>query len=323
MKKSSSNFFANKKVLVTGGTGFVGSWFVDSLLSKGAFVRTTTHIRKPHCAHEKLEGFQADLTIQEEANRACEGVDYVFHAAGAVSAAGVTNASNPLSPITENLVLTSRVLQAAWSQKVKRILLFSSSTGYPEFSRPVEEDDFWNGETHPSYFGYGWMRRYLERIAEFAHQRSEMKVALCRPTAVYGERDDFDPATSHVIPALIRRAVAKENPFVVWGAPTVTRDFLHIEDLVEGCLLLLEKCPTCDPVNIGYGKTTSISEVVGDILEGSGHKNAQIEFDESKPTTIPFRSVNVDKAKSLLNFEPSISLKDGLKRTIDWYCDTK
>ncbi len=317
------SFYEGQKVLVTGGTGFVGSWFVDSLLSKGAFVRTTTHIRKPHRTHEKLDGFQANLTIQEEANRACEGIDFVFHAAGAVSAAGVTNASNPLSPITENLVLTSRVLQAAWSQKVKRILLFSSSTGYPEFDHPVKEDDFWSGETHPSYFGYGWMRRYLERIAEFAYQRSDMEVALCRPTAVYGERDDFDPVTSHVIPALIRRAVAKENPFIVWGAQNITRDFLHIQDLVEACLLLLEKSPTCDPVNIGYGKTTTIAQIVGYILQGSGHESAKVEFDESKPTTIPFRSVNVDKAKSLLNFEPSISLKDGLKRTIDWYCDNR
>lgn len=313
------SFFLNKKVLVTGGTGFVGSWFVDSLLSKGAFVRTTVHNRQPHRSHSKLETCQVDLTIQKQANEACKDIDYVFHAAGAVSAAGVTTASNPLSPITENLVLTTRVLQAAWSQNVQRILLFSSSTGYPEFDRPVKEDDFWDGETHPSYFGYGWMRRYLERIAEFAHQRSEMKVALCRPTAVYGERDDFDPVTSHVIPALIRRAIAKENPFVVWGAPTVTRDFLHIQDLVEGCLLLLEKYPTCDPVNIGYGKTTTVSEIVEHILQGSGHESAKVEFDESKPSTIPFRSVNVNKAKSLLDFEPSISLKEGLERTINWY----
>ena len=317
------SFFSNKKVLVTGGTGFVGGWFVDSLLSKDAFVRTTVHNRQPHRSHSKLETYQVDLTVQEEANEACKDIDYVFHAAGAVSAAGVTTANNPLSPITENLVLTTRVLQAAWSQNVQRILLFSSSTGYPEFNRPVKEDDFWNGETHPSYFGYGWMRRYLERIAEFAHQRSEMKVALCRPTAVYGERDDFDPVTSHVIPALIRRAVAKENPYVVWGAPTVTRDFLHIQDLVEGCLTLLEKCPTCDPVNIGYGKTTTIAEIVGYILQGSGHGSAKVEFDQSKPSTIPFRSVNVDKAKSLLDFEPSITLKAGLKRTIDWYSKTK
>ena len=137
--------------------------------------------------------------------------------------------------------------------------------------------------------------------------------------ASYGPHDDFDPVTSHVIPALIRRAAAGEDPFVVWGSPDVVRDFLHIEDLVRGSLLLLEKCDGCEPVNIGYGEGVTIGQVVNWILEASGHSNAQVEFDDSKPTTIPFRMADTTKAKSLLGFEPTIPIQEGLRETVEWY----
>jgi GDP-L-fucose synthase len=148
-----------------------------------------------------------------------------------------------------------------------------------------------------------------------------MGVAICRPTAVYGRHDDFDPRTSHVIPALIRRATEKENPFVVWGSGKEIRDFLHITDLVDGCLLLMEKHAICDPVNIGYGKTVTIKEIVEIILKATGHDSAKIEFDASKPTTIPVRMVDTRKASRILGFEPSVSLEDGLDDTVRWYME--
>jgi len=316
-------FYGGKKVLVTGGTGFVGTHFVQALLDQGAKVRIPIHKRQPLVEHDNIEKVLADLSNLQDCLKMCEGIDYVFHAAGAVAAAGVT-VTNPMSAIAENLVLTVRVLEAAWRCNVKRILIFSSgTTAYPLADYPIKEEEMWTAQPPPIYFGYGWMRRYLELLGEFVASKSDMGIAICRPTAVYGRHDDFDPKTSHVIPALIRRALEKEDPFVVWGTGNEIRDFLHITDLVRGCLLLLEKHAVCDPLNIGYGKAVTIKEIVKIILKAAGHKDAKIEFDTSMPTTIPVRMVNTDKAQEILGFTPHISLADGLENTVDWYIAAK
>jgi GDP-L-fucose synthase len=316
-----TNFYQGRTVVVTGATGFVGSHFLEQLLVLGAKIKGIRHLREPVVDDPSIEWVTADLTSQAECDRALTGASCVIHAAGAVSAAGVTSSSNPMSPITENLVLTARVLQGAWTAGAERFLVFSSSTGYPPAEHPVKEEEFWSADTYPGYFGYGWMRRYLERMAEFAYERSGMKVSIIRPTAVYGPRDDFDPVTSHVIPALIRRAVQKEDPYVVWGGPDVVRDFLHISDLVRGCLMALEHCADADPINIGYGDSITIGEIVSSILQATGHL-VEPHFDESKPTTIPFRMADITKAKEKLGFSPSISFQEGLRDTVEWYCST-
>lgn len=312
-------FYQGKKVLVTGGSGFVGTHFVQELLSRGAHVRVPVHERPMIVQDSRVETMKVDLTDLQDCLRGCEGMDYLFHAAGAVAAAGVT-VTNPMSAIAANLVLTVRVLEAAWSAGVDRVLIFSSgTTAYPAADYPIKEDEMWDGHPPPIYFGYGWMRRYLELLGQFVASRSDMGVAICRPTAVYGRHDNFDPKTSHVIPALIRRAVEKENPFVVWGTGEEKRDFLHITDLVRGCLLLLEKHAVCDPVNIGYGRAFSIKEVVEVILGAAGHDGAMVEFDATKPTTIPVRTVDTSKGAELLGFKPKISLVEGLTDTVNWY----
>ena len=308
-----------KRVLVTGGSGFVGTHFVQALLDAGAHVRVPIHHRAMICTDPRVELVPGDITSPDDALRVCRDIEYVVHAAGAVAAAGVT-ASNPMTAMTTNLVLTARMLEASWTAGVQRFLVFGSSTGYPVTDHPVREDEMWSGPTHPSYFGYGWMRRYLERISEFVASKSQMGIALVRPTAVYGRHDEFDPKTSHVIPALIRRAVAGENPFEVWGTGDEVRDFLHVTDLVRGSLLLLADHAVCDPVNIGYGKTVRIREIVDIILRAAGHK-ADVVFDATKPTAIPVRMVDTGKAKAVLGFEPSVSLEDGLTDTVRWYTD--
>lgn len=314
-------FYKNKLVLVTGGTGFVGTHIVEQLLKQGAKVRVPIHKRPLILKDKQIETISADLTQLQDCLKVCKGVNYIFHAAGAVAAAAITT-GNPMSAITTNLILTAQMLQAAWASDVERFLLFSSSTAYPVADYPIKEEEMWNGPTHPSYFGYGWMRRYLERLGEFVASKSKTKVAILRPTAVYGRFDNFDPATSHVIPALIRKAVEKRNPYEVWGSGEEMRDFLHVSDLAYASLLLLEKDPECDPVNIGYGKAVTIKDIVKIILKAAGHEKAEIIFDTSKPTTIPFRMVDTSKAKKILNFKPSISLDVGLKDTVDWYAST-
>jgi len=237
-----------------------------------------------------------------------------------VTGAGVT-AHDSMSAIAANLVLTSRILEAAWASGVKRVLVFSSSTGYPVADYPIKEEEFWSGPVHQSYFGYGWMRRYLERLAEFVVSKSDMKIAIVRPTAVYGRFDNFDPVTSHVVPALIRKAVERHDPYEVWGNGNEVRDFLHITDLARGCLLMLEKHAACDPINIGYGKAVTIKELVQLILDAADYKDAKIVFNTSKPTAIPFRMVDTSKANELLGFEHEVSLEEGLRDTVDWYKD--
>jgi GDP-L-fucose synthase len=314
-------FYQGKHVLVTGGSGFVGTHFVQALLERGARVRVPIHHRAMIVQDPRIELVPADLTRIEDCRAVCNGMECVIHAAGAVAAAGVT-AGNPMSAITANLVLTAQIMQAASETGAQRFLVFSSSTGYPVTNHPVKEEEMWSGPTHPSYFGYGWMRRYLERIGEFLASKTSMGIALIRPTAVYGRHDNFDPQTSHVIPALIRRAVAKENPFEVWGTGNEVRDFLHITDLVRGCLLMLEKHAVCDPVNIGYGKTVTIKEIVQSILKAAKHDGAEVVFNSSKPTAIPVRMVDTSKAKKLLGFEPAMSLDEGLADTVGWYIQT-
>ncbi len=307
-------FYFEKKVLVTGGTGFIGSHLVEALLNKGASVRVPVHHRPLRAGKGKLEELPADLYSYQDCLKVVEGIDYIFHAAGAVGSAGISPSAQ-MELITQNGLLAGNILRAAWDANTERILMYGSSTGYPDLHHPVREEEMWDGSPHPAYLGYGWMRRYIEKMAEFVVTRSSLKVAIVRPTAVYGEWDDSD----HVIPSLIRRALSRENPFVLWGDGSEVRDFLHASDLATGSLLLLEHHAECDPVNIGYGATCTVADALDCILRSTGHTDCQIACDTSRPTTIPYRAVDTAKAFRLLGFSPSITLQEGIDRAVAYY----
>ncbi len=311
-------FYKDKIVLVTGGSGFVGTHLVIELLKAGAKVRVPIH-KKPLVVQDKrIETIKADLNKDADCMLVAKNVDYIFHAAGPVGSAAITG-DHAMSAITTTLSLTAQMLKAAMNTQVKGFLVFSSSTGYPASNTPVKEEEFWCGPTHPSYFGYGWMRRYLERLAEFAGSKSKMKIAIVRPCAVYGPWDNFDLSSCHVIPALIKKAIEKLDPYEVWGSGEEVRDFLHVSDLARGCLSVMEKGKSCDPINIASGKAVKINEIVNIILRATQYEKAKIVFNNSKPTNIPIRMMDTKKAKDLLRFEPQISLEKGLFDTVKWY----
>jgi GDP-L-fucose synthase len=310
-------FFQPRLALVTGGAGFIGTHLAKALLNEGGRVRLALHKRAPLISDPRIESVCGDLTDREDCLRAMQGVQLVFHAAGAVSGVGAS-ADDAMAGIAKNLALTAQVLHAAWTAGVERILIFSSSTVYPETDHPIREDELSDQPPHPSYLGYGRMRRYFEHLAEFVASRSTVKVALVRPTAVYGPHDDFDPGSSHVIPALVRKAVEKLNPFEVWGSGNEMRDFLHVDDFARSCLLAIEKHAACDPLNIGYGSAISIRQVVETILKAAGH-DVPVRFDTSRPTTVPVRLVDTSKARRLLGFEPKIPIEAGLSDLVRWY----
>ena len=309
-------FYRGKTVLVTGGSGFVGTHIVQELLKQDAKVRVPIHKRPLNVKDSRIETMEADLTKQEDCLRVTKGVRYIFHAAGPVGSAA---AGTPMAGITTNLTLTARMLEAAWKENIERFLLFSSSTVYPVADYPIKEEEMKSGPPHSSYLGYGWMRRYLERLGEFVTAQSNMKIALVRPAAPYGRWDNFDLAKAHVIPALIRKAIEKKDPYEVWGSGEEIRDFLHVADLARACLLMLEKYATCDPVNIGYGKSFKIKEIVKIILKAAGHEKAKVKFNQAKPTNIPCRMLDTSKAKRILGFEPVLSIEEGINDTVKWY----
>ncbi len=312
-------YYKKKKVLVTGGTGFIGRNFVESLLRVGAIVTVPIHKRKLKIKNKNLIKIPADLNNFEDCIKVCRNNQYIIHAAGMVAAAKMT-VDNPMNAITTNITLTLKILQTAMSEKVEKVLLFSSgTTGYPNYKFAVKESDMFKDDPAEIYYGYGWSRRYTELLGKFVSKKSNTKVAICRPTAVYGNYDNFEIGLSHVVPSLIRKAVEKKNPYVVWGSGKEIRDFTHVSDLVKGCLLLLKKKADSDPVNIGSGKKTSIKDLAKIILKHSNHRDCKIIFDNKKPTTIPIRVVSVNKAKKFLGFKAKKSLETGIKEVIEWY----
>ena len=305
-------------MLVTGATGLIGSNLVRELLKYGARIRATVHVREPHSRDPNVEYVTCELTQVQDCVRVCEGVNYAFFCAANTSGAHAI-AARPLEHVTDNLIMNARMFEAA--EHVERCLFISSSTVYPPVDYPVKEEEAFSGDPHPSYFGSAWMKRYCEKLAEFHCNKFDRQIVVVRPTNVFGPFDKFDFATSHVLPALIRRAVEKQNPFEVWGDGSAVRDFVYVTDMVEAMLRAMERWTRFDPFNIGSGNPVTIRESLELILRLARHTAAEVIYDPSKPTTIPVRLVDLTKAREQLGFQARFSLEEGLQKTIDWYCE--
>tara|TARA_B100000287_G_scaffold425523_1_gene471959 strand:+ start:811 stop:1764 length:954 start_codon:yes stop_codon:yes gene_type:complete len=315
-------FLKGKKVVVTGGSGFIGSHFLQELVSRGANVKTHTFKSPLQINSDNIEVVEnIDLTNLDDCIKLVEGSEYVIHCGGAVAHPSTVPTDVQISLAQLNII--GNVLEACAKTNVKRFLDLNSSTGYPDIRKPLAEEEFWTGEPYKSYYGYGWMRRYREKLMEHVSKFSGLEIALARCTAIFGPYDNFNLKTCHVVPALIKRHVEhKENPFIVWGSPDVVRDFLYVKDVVKGALLILEKGESMRPYNLGYGGGVTIGQIVETILKVT-KETPTVEWDASKPTTIPFRAVSTKRIKSELGFEPSYTFEDGMRETIEWYLKNK
>lgn len=319
-----TSIFSNKKILVAGGAGFIGSNLVERLISLGANVRATIHKKDPVIINDKIEYVKCDLLRMEDCRKVVDGMDYVFMCAANTSGAAVI-ASTPLVHVTPNIIMNSQILEAAYMAKVKKFIFLSSNAAYsPSGDRPVREDEMFDGDPYDIYFGVGWMKRYTEILCRLYSQKlkNPMHSVVVRPSNIYGPYDDFDFATSHMMAATIRKVIERNAPISIWGTGDDIRDLIYIDDFIDGLVLAAEKISVFDCLNIAQGKAYSLKQVLHMILEIDGYKNAQVVFDRTKPSMIPVRLIDVSKAKDILGFRAKTDISDGIAKTIAWYRKT-
>lgn len=319
-----TDFLRDKKILVTGAAGLIGSALVQRLGESGVSVRAAYHSRKPSSEVEGTEYLKADLTQAEDCRKIVEGIDCIFHCASNTPGAAST-AGNPLAYVTSNLIIDAQVFEAAYEAGVKKLLWLGSTTGYPPTGeRPVKEEEMLVGDPFEKYFFMGWTKRFTEVLARMYGERlpRPMTTIVLRPTNVYGPRDNFDPEKSRVIPALIRKVVERMSPLEIWGTGDDVRDSIYVDDAIDAMMLAMAKVEKYDTFNIGFGQSASIKEILQTILELDRYENAEIVFNTSKPTMIPVRKVDTSKAENILGFKAKTDLRAGLEKTIKWYRKT-
>jgi len=319
-------FLNGKKVLVTGGAGFIGSHLVDELLQKRCEVRVVDNLSRgnlrniEHCM-DRIEFVKQDLTHMKTAIEVTENCDICFHLAAVVG--GVEYMTTHPAEIYKTMLINYNVIDACRKMDVDRFLYTSSACTYPvnlqvdETQPPLREDDVLRCGAMPDS-DYGWVKLLGEIQCLAYHEAYGMKSVIVRPFNPYGPRECFDPEHSHVIPALIRKAVLRENPFCVWGDGGQTRAFTYVTDLVEGMILAIEKAPPADPINLSESSYISIRELAELILKLTGY-DKPIIWDKTKPQGVKVRRSDMTKAYRILGWKPKVSLEEGLTKTIDWF----
>jgi GDP-L-fucose synthase len=318
-----SEFYRGKRVLVTGGAGFIGSHLVEALVDLGAHVtvpvRRTTRFSFLRSVEDKIDIVEADLFDREQADRAVKGQRLVMHLAAAKGGGIAHSMQHHASLFHDNMLSFLQIIDAARCASVERFLLVSSACVYPrESTLPIPEEEGFRDLPEPTNAGYGWSKRMEEYAALAYAEQYGLNVRIARPFNAYGPRDDFFNETNHVIPGLITRALSGENPLTVWGSGRQTRTFLYVSDFVRGLLLACAHEREKGPVNLGSEEEISVGDLARLIAEISGVR-VKITFDALKPDGQPRRACDTRKAKETLGFEARVSLREGLKTTIEWY----
>jgi GDP-L-fucose synthase len=313
------NFFKSKNILVAGASGFVGTHLTKKISDLGANVTGSYLNRKPDQKLPNVKYIRADFTNYADCLTATKGIDFVFMAAANTSGAAVME-KTPLAHLTPNVVMNSQILAASYENNISKFCFISSNTVYPVTDFAVKENDV-NYEFFSKYFIVGWMKLFSEKMSEMYsnHIKIPMKTLVVRPGNLYGPNDKFTWKESKVIAALIRKCIERQDPYPVWGDGEDLKDFLFIDDFISGLLIAFEVTNEFEAINIASSKPVTIKQVLNTILEIDGYSAANIEYDSSMPTMLPKRLINTEKIKNMSDWEPKISLNDGLKATIDWY----
>ncbi|MEK9138868.1 MAG: GDP-L-fucose synthase, partial [Bacteroidota bacterium] len=248
--------------------------------------------------------------------------DIIIHLAAVVGGIGA-NREHPAEFFYQNLMMGAQLMHESWKSGVKKFVAIGTICAYPKFTpTPFREDELWNGYPEETNAPYGLAKKMLLVQAQSYRQQYNWNAIYLLPVNLYGPGDNFDPASSHVIPALIKKFVDAEkngaDHIVAWGDGSPTREFLYVDDAAEGILLAAERYDKPDPVNIGSGMEISIKDLTETIARHVGFKG-QIRWDTSKPNGQPRRRLDVSRAEREFNFKAAMSFEEGLRRTVEWY----
>jgi len=309
------------KILICGATGFIGRNIADSLTKRDDFEVYGTYLNSASLNNPKIKMIQADLTNKDDVNRAVKGMDIIIQAAATTSGAkDIVN--KPYYHVTDNAVMNSLIFRSAYEYKVSHVLFFSCTVMYQSSKVPVKETDFdANQEIFPKYFGVGWTKVYIEKMAEFYSRIGNTKYTIIRHSNIYGHYDKFDLEKSHVFGATISKVMTSDDggEIVVWGTGKEERDLLCVSDLVNFVGIAIKKQKSkFELFNVGYGRSISVKELVKKIIIRSG-KNIKIKYDLTKPSIETKLCLDITKAKYMLGWSPNVSLDNGIKKTIQWY----
>jgi len=295
------------RVLVTGGGGFLGSHLVERLESEGHDVFSARRV-------------DYDLTSPESAARLFDDAvpELVFHLAAEVGGIGA-NRTNPGRYWYANLAMGLNVLEQARLHETPKLVISGTVCSYPKFAPvPFRETTLWDGFPEETNAPYGVAKKAVLVGGQAYREQYGLNAVFLLPTNLYGPRDNFDLETSHVIPALIRKMVEAEDQVVLWGDGSPTREFLYVEDCVEGFVLAAERYDGAEPANLGASREISIRELAEVVADVAGYEG-EIVWDTSKPGGQPRRSVDGSRAQELFGFEARTGLRDGIERTVAWY----
>jgi GDP-L-fucose synthase len=337
-KPMPKNFWKDKRVIVTGGAGFLGSFLVEKLVRRGAAdilvpqiefydLVNPTDIRRllddsllspeKRPTHLLPVGFQPTLLPNFIPSNLV-----IIHLAARVGGIG-TNQEHPADFFYGNVMMGVELMHQAWQRGTGKFIALGTVCAYPKFTPvPFHEDDLWNGYPEETNAPYGLAKKMLLVQAQAYRQQYGFNAIFLLPVNLYGPRDNFHPESSHVIPALIRKCIDAqelgEQEIIVWGDGSPTREFLFVEDAAEGILLASEKYNGPDPVNLGSGYEISIKDLAEKVARLTGFKG-KLVWDTSKPNGQPRRGLDVSRAEALFGFRADTLFDEGLQRTITWY----
>lgn len=308
-----------QKILICGATGFVGRNMAEYFARNPNYEVHAVRYKRPEYTLPGATWHQADLRNPESVEKLVAGMDIIVQAAATTSGAKDI-VSKPFIHVTDNAIMNSYLLRAAFEAKVKHFLFFSCTVMYQSSDTPLSEGDFdANRELHPRYFGVGNTKIYVEKMCDFFSRISEMKTTAIRHSNIYGAHDKFDLERSHVFGATVTKVMTATDNISVWGTGEEERDLLHVDDLTRFVELAIQKQPEKYRLyNCGYGKAVSIKELVNKIVSASG-KTLSVEHDLSQPTLKTSLCLDNSLATSELGWTPQVGLDDGIRQTIGWW----